>query len=214
MVNKAVAGLNGVSASQGALGVVGLAMELENIAAETYVKDTVLATKTRNKALFASVMGIEAQHVSVLLAVQALLMAGAPQLISLAPGTAAALPAAAGSVGFPHAFYPTNSAAPARARSRQVSTDHSTNFEGSEYELDALTSELDQLHHDVGMPAHARSDGSDARHQPAHLPARRGCRGRRRCRTGRRRRPSWRTDRPGRCLDAPAGLEPPSRRPD
>ena len=37
-----------------------------------------------------------------------------PQLISLAPGTAAALPAAAGSVGFPNAFYPTNSAAPAR----------------------------------------------------------------------------------------------------
>ncbi len=114
VVNKAVAGLSGVSASQGALGVVGLAMELENIAAETYVKDTALAKKTRNKALFASVMGIEAQHVSVLLAVQALLMAGAPQLISLAPGTAAALPAAAGSVGFPNAFYKTNSAAPAR----------------------------------------------------------------------------------------------------
>ncbi len=31
-----------------------------------------------------------------------------------------------------------------------MSTDHSTNFEGSEYELDALTSELDQLHHDQG----------------------------------------------------------------
>jgi Ferritin-like domain len=114
VVNKAVASLSGASAAQGALGVVGLAMELENIAAETYIKDTVLATKTTNKALFASVMGIEAQHVSVLLAVQALMMAGAPQLISLAPGTAAALPAAAGSVGFPHAFYPTNSAAPAR----------------------------------------------------------------------------------------------------
>ena len=49
----------------------------------------------------------------VLLAVQALLMAGAPQLISLSPGTAAMLPAAAGSVGFPNAFYKTNSAAPA-----------------------------------------------------------------------------------------------------
>jgi hypothetical protein len=88
-------------------------MELENIAAETYVKDTVLAKSTTNKALFASIMGIEAQHVSVLLAVQALLKAGAPQLISLAPGTAAMLPAAAGSVGFPNAFYKTNSAAPA-----------------------------------------------------------------------------------------------------
>jgi Ferritin-like domain len=113
VVQKAVAGLNGASAAQGALGVVGLALELENIAAETYVKDTVLASGETRKALFASVMGVEAQHVSVLLAVQALLMANAPQLISLAPGTAAALPAAAGSVGFPNAFYQTNNAAPA-----------------------------------------------------------------------------------------------------
>lgn len=114
VVNKAVAGLSGASAAQGALGVVGLALELENIAAETYVKDTTLAKSATNKALFASIMGIEAQHVSVLLAVQALLMAGAPQLISLSPGTAAALPAAAGSVGFPNAFYKTNMAAPAK----------------------------------------------------------------------------------------------------
>ncbi|HEY1651083.1 MAG TPA: ferritin-like domain-containing protein [Acidimicrobiales bacterium] len=114
VVNKAVASLSNATAAQGALGVVGLALELENIAAETYVKDTTLATSKTNKALFASIMGIEAQHVSVLLAVQALLMAGAPQLISLAAGTAAALPAAAGSVGFPNAFYKTDMAAPAK----------------------------------------------------------------------------------------------------
>jgi hypothetical protein len=114
VVNKAVASLGSATASQGALGVVGLALELENIAAETYIKDTTLAQSTSNKALFASIMGIEAQHVSVLLAVQALLKAGAPQLISLAPGTATALPAAAGSVGFPNAFYKTNMAAPAK----------------------------------------------------------------------------------------------------
>lgn len=113
VVRKAVAGLSGASAAQGALGVVGLALELENIAAETYVKDTTLATGETRKALFASIMGVEAQHVSVLLTVQALLMANASQLISLAPGTAASLPAAAGSVGFPNAFYKTNSAAPA-----------------------------------------------------------------------------------------------------
>jgi len=62
---------------------------------------------------FASIMGVEAQHVAVLLAVQALLKADAPTLISLAPGTAAKLPSVAGSVGFPNAFYKTNSAAPA-----------------------------------------------------------------------------------------------------
>ena len=113
VINKAVASLGSASAAEGALGVVGLAIELENVAAETYVKDTTLATHSHNKALFASIMGIEAQHVAVLNAVQALLKAGAPQLISLAPGTASALPAAAGSIGFPSAFYQTNAAAPA-----------------------------------------------------------------------------------------------------
>ena len=103
VVNKAVSSLSGATAAQGALGVVGLALELENIAAETYVKDTVLAQSITNKALFASIMGIEAQHVSVLLAVQALLKAGAPQLISLAPGTGAALPPPPGASGSPTA---------------------------------------------------------------------------------------------------------------
>jgi hypothetical protein len=115
VVNKAVKSLSGATAANGALGVVGLALELENIAAETYVKDTTLVSSTSNRALFASIMGIEAQHVAVLLAVKALLTAGAPQLISLSePATLDALPAAAGSVGFPNAFYKTNSAAPAK----------------------------------------------------------------------------------------------------
>ncbi len=113
VVDKAVASLKGASAATGTLAVVGLAIELENIAAETYVNDTTQTSSTSNRALFASIMGVEAQHVTVLLAVQALLKANAPQLISLAPGTAANLPAAAGSVGFPNAFYKTNSAAPA-----------------------------------------------------------------------------------------------------
>ncbi len=112
VVHKAVASLSGASPSQGALGVVALALELENVAAETYVNDTVRATRSTNKALFASIMGVEAQHVSVLLAVQALLEAGTPQLIALSPSTVAELPAAAGSVGFPNPFYPTSNAAP------------------------------------------------------------------------------------------------------
>lgn len=113
VVNKAVASLAGVSASQGAQGVVALALELENIAAETYVNDTVKAHSAKHKALFASIMGVEAQHAAVLLAVQALLKADAPQLIALSPTTVTRLPAAAGSVGFPNAFYPTSNAAPA-----------------------------------------------------------------------------------------------------
>lgn len=113
VVKKAVASLSGVSDAQGALGVVGLALELETIAAETYVNDTVKATSAKHKALFASIMGVEAQHAAVLLAVQALLQGGASQLIALSSSNVTQLPAAAGSVGFPNAFFPTSKAAPA-----------------------------------------------------------------------------------------------------
>ncbi|HUY43814.1 MAG TPA: ferritin-like domain-containing protein [Acidimicrobiales bacterium] len=113
VVNKAVGSLSGMSDAAATLAVVGLALELENIAAETYVKNTSLVDATSNRGLFASIMGVEAQHVSVLLAVQALLSAGAPQLIALSPTTVSSLPAIAGKVGFPNPFYKTNQAAPA-----------------------------------------------------------------------------------------------------
>ena len=112
VVNKAVAGLSGASAAQGAAGVVALALELENVAAETYINDTVQLKNQNAKNITASIMGVEAQHVAVLLAVQALLQGGAPQLITLSATNVASLPAAAGSVGFPNAFYPTQNAAP------------------------------------------------------------------------------------------------------
>jgi hypothetical protein len=41
-----------------------------------------------------------------------------------------------------------------------VSTPDTSRFEGSEYELDALTNELDQLHHDVGMPLMRQATGA------------------------------------------------------
>jgi len=93
--------------------VVALALELEQGAAETYVADTAALSDATAKKLTASIMGVEAQHVSVLLAVQALLNANAPQLITLSTTNVANLPAAAGSVGFPDAFYPTSQARPA-----------------------------------------------------------------------------------------------------
>lgn len=93
--------------------VVALALELEQGAAETYVADVAALSDANAKKVTASIMGVEAQHASVLLAVQALLNANAPQLITLAPGNVANLPAAAGSVGFPDAFYPTDQARPA-----------------------------------------------------------------------------------------------------
>jgi rubrerythrin len=112
VVNNAVKSITKASPSQGALMVVGLAVELENVAAETYVNNMSLLSNTNAKKVTASIMGVEAQHVAILNAVQALLKAGAGADITLPP-PAAKLPAAAGKVGFPNSFYPTSSAAPA-----------------------------------------------------------------------------------------------------
>jgi rubrerythrin len=112
VVDKAVASITKASAADGALMVVGLALELENIAAETYVNNMSLLSDANAKKVTASIMGVEAQHVAILNAVQALLKAGDGADITLPP-PAAKLPAAAGSVGFPNAFYPTAAAAPA-----------------------------------------------------------------------------------------------------
>lgn len=112
VVDKAVSGLSGATAMNGMLGVVALALELENVAAETYVHDMAHLKNANAKKVTASIMGVEAQHVAVLRAVQALLQANAPQLITLSATNVASLPAAAGSVGFPDAFYPTKTAAP------------------------------------------------------------------------------------------------------
>jgi len=92
--------------------VVALALELEQGAAETYVADVAALSDANAKKVTASIMGVEAQHASVLLAVQALLAANEAQLITL-PTNVAELPAAAGSVGFPDAFYSTTNARPA-----------------------------------------------------------------------------------------------------
>jgi hypothetical protein len=112
VVNAAVASITKANASQGTLLVVGLAQELENIAAETYVNNMSLLSNANAKKVTASIMGVEAQHVAILNAVQALLKAGDAADITLPPPVAK-LPAAAGSVGFPNAFYPTSKAAPA-----------------------------------------------------------------------------------------------------
>ncbi|MCW2648269.1 MAG: hypothetical protein QOF87_92 [Pseudonocardiales bacterium] len=96
---------------KGAVDVVSLAITLEDIAAETYVKNVGLVSTSDLRGLFASVAGVESQHKAILLAVQALLKGGAPELIALPPDIAK-LPAAAGNVGFPDGFFPTSMAAP------------------------------------------------------------------------------------------------------
>jgi bacterioferritin (cytochrome b1) len=113
VVNSAVTAITKASATDGTLMVVSLAMTLENVAAETYVNFCSMYSDTNSKKVTASIMGVEAQHVAVLAAVQALLKANAPQLIALSPTVVNSLPAAAGSVGFPNSFYPVSSASTA-----------------------------------------------------------------------------------------------------
>jgi len=112
VADKAVTAITKASPSAGSLLVVALALELENIAAETYVNNMSLLSDANAKKVTASIMGVEAQHVAILLAVQALLKGGDGADITLPPPVVK-LPAAAGSVGFPDAFYPTSNAAPA-----------------------------------------------------------------------------------------------------
>lgn len=91
--------------------VVKLAITLEDVAAQTYTKYVSDVSNASLRKLFGSVAPVEAQHRSVLLAVQALLAGGGAALIAI-PTQAAKLPAAAGSVGFPTSFYPTTNASP------------------------------------------------------------------------------------------------------
>lgn len=91
--------------------VVELAMALEQVATQTYVSNLSLMRDNTSKALMASVMGVEAQHLATLRAVGALLAGGAPELIAI-PTDLAALPAAAGSVAFPEAFEGRENASP------------------------------------------------------------------------------------------------------
>ncbi|MFE2722161.1 ferritin-like domain-containing protein [Kitasatospora sp. NPDC059327] len=91
--------------------VVKLAITLEDVAAQTYTKNVSQVSNADLRKLFASVAPVEAQHRAVLLAVQALLAGNAADLITI-PVDPAKLPAAAGSVGFPDAFYKTDNASP------------------------------------------------------------------------------------------------------
>ncbi len=93
--------------------VVALAATLETVATETYLKNVTLLEDKDSKALFASVMGVECQHLAVLRAVGALLAGGdAGAALIAIPTDVAKLPAAAGSVAFPKPFEPTDLASP------------------------------------------------------------------------------------------------------
>ena len=104
-VNRAKATLTGPGP------VIDLAITLEDTAAQTYVANTSALTDKDARKLTASIMGVESQHVAVLLAVKALLGANLADEVRLPPD-AARFPDAVGSVGFPEAFYKTDKSRP------------------------------------------------------------------------------------------------------
>lgn len=91
------------------LDVVGLAAKLEEVASDTYLNNLQNFTDKKSKEIMGSVMGVEVQHLATLKAVEALLKGGGEPLVAI-PTNLAALPAAAGSVGFMDGAFLTTSA--------------------------------------------------------------------------------------------------------
>jgi hypothetical protein len=95
--------------------VVALAAKLEGIAAETYAAETAAVSDKMLRSAFATIMGVEAQHQAILLAVGALLKANKANLVAIPPSPLSDLPGAAGSVGFPNSFIQNTDAVAATA---------------------------------------------------------------------------------------------------
>ena len=92
--------------------VIALAKTLEDAAAQTYIKFGSSVDDSGAVAAFSAIAPVEAQHVAVLAAVGAIAGIGGLSAVTLPPNLAS-LPAAAGSIGFPHNFYPLDAARPA-----------------------------------------------------------------------------------------------------
>ena len=133
--------------------VVALALELEQGAAETYVADVAALSDANAKKVTASIMGVEAQHASILLAVQALLAANAAQLIALPPDAAHCRPPPGRSASRCVLSRPSRPARPPKEHSHEASQPDPEVMAISEHELVVMTDDLEQIHHDVGVPA-------------------------------------------------------------
>lgn len=82
---------------------------LEDVAAQTYTRYVSLSPNAAVRKLFGTTAPVEAQHLSMLLIMQALLNGDAQELLAL-PTQAPQLPGRVGTVGLPDTFYPTTDA--------------------------------------------------------------------------------------------------------
>jgi hypothetical protein len=94
-----------------AAAVVDLAAALEQAAGDTYLADIARLDDPAARALMASVMGVEVQHVAVLRTVAALFAAGVPDLVAV-PRDVLRLPASVGTVASPEPFATPDQASP------------------------------------------------------------------------------------------------------
>ena len=93
-------------------GVIDLALRLETAAAETYQNDLGLLGDLNARRVAASIMGIEAEHVGLLLLAHALFTARTPDLLVADSGTAGRLGPDVATAGFPDSFAKTDQARP------------------------------------------------------------------------------------------------------
>ena len=133
--------------------MVALALELEQGAAETYVADVGARSDANAKKVTASIMGVEAQHASILLAVQALLAGKRPSSSPCLPTSPNCRRRPAPSGSPTRSSPPTRPARPPKEHSHEASKPSPEVMAISEHELTVMTSDLEQIHNDVGMPA-------------------------------------------------------------
>ena len=111
VVTPALAALNGPA------DVLRAAVAMEDTLAATYASYAGSVSDSGALGAFAATAPIEAQHGAVLLTLQQLLAAGAPELLASPPDTQA-LPAGAGTAGFPASSLPLSAARPIGEESR------------------------------------------------------------------------------------------------
>jgi hypothetical protein len=92
--------------------VVGLALTLEDVLAQTLVRDVVDLAAPSVRRTVAGHAAAAARRKALLLTLQALLSTGRAELVAVPPDLGA-LPPGAGTVGFPDVLFPTEKASPA-----------------------------------------------------------------------------------------------------
>ena len=103
--------LTAMPTASNAAAAMQLAATIEEAMTDTYLANLTLSRHAPTRALMASVMGVESQHLAVLRVFGGLISEGHPELVAI-PTDLSALPAGALSVAFPQPFESSNLASP------------------------------------------------------------------------------------------------------